>query len=62
MKKFEFILEKTALAAHVIEAEDIDQADEIMRESLDQVDWTDAEFSTTIIDITEENNFTHGKR
>jgi len=60
--RFEFILEKTALATHVIEAEDIDQADEIMRDSLDQVDWTDCEFSTTIIDVTEENNFTHGRR
>ena len=60
--RFEFILEKTALATHVIEAEDIDQADEMMRDSLDQVDWNDCEFSTTIIDVTEENNFTHGRR
>lgn len=54
--RYEFILEKTALAAHVIEAEDIDQADEIMRDNLDQVNWTGCEYTTTIIDVTEENN------
>jgi hypothetical protein len=56
--RYEFILEKTTFATHVIEAEDINQADEIMRDSLDQVDWTDCEYTTTIIDVTEENNFT----
>jgi len=60
--RYEFILEKTTYATHVIEAEDIDQADEIMRESMDKVDWPDCEYNTTIIDVTEENNFTHGRR
>ena len=60
--KYEFILEKTVLSSFVIEAEDIDQADEKMRENLDQVQWPEESRHVQIVDVNEENNFTHGRR
>jgi hypothetical protein len=52
--KFELIIKKWAVAAHVVEADDVDQADEIMRERMHQVDWSQSEFITTIEHIKEE--------
>ena len=60
--KYEFILEKTVLSSFVIEAEDIDQADEKMRESLDQVQWPEESSHVQIVDVNEMDNFTHGRR
>ena len=60
--KYEFILEKTVLSSFVIEAEDIDQADEKMRESLDQVQWPEESRHIQIVDVNEMDNFTHGRR
>jgi hypothetical protein len=60
--KYEFILEKTVLSSFVIEAEDIDQADEKMRESLDQVQWPEESRHVQIVDVNEMDNFTHGRR
>ena len=56
MKKFEFVIERTQVNALVIEAEDIDLADELARDQMEEMDWSEQDSDFKIIDVTETGN------
>ena len=56
MKKFEFVIERTQVNALVIEAEDIDLADELARYQMEEMDWSEQDSDFKIIDVTEAGN------
>jgi len=51
MKKFEFVIERTQVNALVIEAEDIDLADELARDQMEEIDWSEQDSHIKIIDV-----------
>ena len=51
MKKFEFIIERTQVNSLIIEAEDIDLADELARDQMEDMDWSEQDSHIKIIDV-----------
>ena len=56
MKKFEFVIQRTQVNTLVIEAENIDLADEIVREKMCEMDWSEQDNDYQILDVNESGD------
>ena len=56
MKKFEFVILKSQVNSLVIEAENIDLADELAREKMCEMDWSEQDNNYQILDVNESGD------